>query len=66
MKLKEVYKYIVSDYTRYWGKPKNSIVVFFRALSGIWPGFTYSFWMRLCYSGGDFWIGALYVTPLFT
>ena len=52
MKLKEVYKYIVSDYTRYWGKPKNSIVVFFRALSGIWPGFTYSFWMRLCYSGG--------------
>ena len=52
MKIKEIYKYIVSDYTRYWGHPTSPIMVLVRALSGIWPGFTYSFWMRLCYSGG--------------
>ena len=52
MKLKDAYKYIVSDYTRYWGVPANPMIVLTRALSGIWPGFTYSFWMRLCYCGG--------------
>ena len=43
MKLKEAYKYIVSDYTRYWGKPQYLVIVIVRALSGIWPGFTYTF-----------------------
>ena len=43
MKLKDAYKYIVSDYTRYWGVPASPMIVLTRALSGIWPGFTYLF-----------------------
>ena len=60
MKLKDAYKFIVSDYTRYWGKPQYLVIVIIRALSGIWPGFTYTFWMRLCYVwGGNFSISRI-------
>lgn len=52
MKKSEVFSYIISDYTRYWGYPKNKFIVVVRALSGIWPGFSYTFWMRLCNKGG--------------
>lgn len=60
MRLKRIYRYILSDYTRYWGTPRSSIIVFVRAMSGIWPGFTYTFWMRMCYfSGPIFYLSRL-------
>lgn len=53
MRLKEIYRYILSDYTRYYGngggKVNNGSVfkVVMRALSRRNHCFTYSFWFRL-------------------
>ncbi len=50
--MKQVWKYIQSDYYRYTGKKVGPFKLFTEALFGINHCFRYSFWLRLSNSGG--------------
>lgn len=50
--MKQIWKYIQSDYYRYTGKKISSFKLFLKAIFGVNHCFRYSFWMRMGKSGG--------------
>lgn len=61
MKLKDIYKYILSDYTRYYGfKKRWNGEIILTALVAKNHCFTYSFWLRLASFRNPFYYLARY------
>lgn len=61
MKLKDIYKYILSDYTRYYGfKKRWNCEIILTALVAKNHCFTYSFWLRLASFRNPFFYFARY------
>lgn len=50
--MKQIWKYIQSDYYRYTGKKLSPFKLFLKAVFGVNHCFRYSFWMRMGKSGG--------------
>ena len=63
--MKEVWKYIQSDYYRYSGKIESPLKLFIKAVFSINHCYRYSFWMRMAAcTGGGYWLHFQKVTPL--
>ena len=52
--MKQIWKYIQSDYYRYTGEKLAPFKLFFKAIFGVNHCFRYSFWMRFGSTGGVF------------